>query len=145
MGLRAAARIGRTGLSMAKTLDGETLIKTLPPVRGRLEAMASLADLTWFRAGGPAEVLFTPADEADLAAFLKALPPGIPVYVIGVGSNLLVRDGGVPGVVVRLGKGFSDIKVEDGQKIRTGTAVPDVRVARFAADNFGYNTVTLER
>ncbi len=121
---------------MAKTLDGETLIKTLPPVRGRLEAMASLADLTWFRAGGPAEVLFTPADEADLAAFLKALPRGIPVYVIGVGSNLLVRDGGVPGVVVRLGKGFSDVKVEDGQKIRTGTAVPDVRVARFAADNF---------
>jgi UDP-N-acetylmuramate dehydrogenase len=121
---------------MAQKLDGESLIKTLPPVRGRLEAMASLADLTWFRAGGPAEVLFTPADEADLASFLKALPAKVPVYVIGVGSNLLVRDGGVPGIVVRLGKGFSDVKVEGGHKICTGTAVPDVRVARFAADNF---------
>jgi UDP-N-acetylmuramate dehydrogenase len=121
---------------MAQKLDGENLIKILPAVRGRLEAMASLADLTWFRAGGPAEVLFTPADETDLAYFLKSLPAKIPVYVIGVGSNLLVRDGGVPGVVVRLGKGFSDVKVEDDHKIRTGTAVPDVRVARFAADNF---------
>ncbi len=121
---------------MTHKLDGESLLKTLPPVRGRLEAMASLADLTWFRAGGPAEVLFTPADEADLASFLKALPAKIPVYVIGVGSNLLVRDGGVPGIVVRLGKGFSDVKLEDGHRIRTGTAVPDVRVARFAADNF---------
>ena len=121
---------------MTHKLDGESLLKTLPPVRGRLEAMASLADLTWFRAGGPAEVLFTPVDEADLASFLKALPAKIPVYVIGVGSNLLVRDGGVPGIVVRLGKGFSDVKLEDGHRIRTGTAVPDVRVARFAADNF---------
>jgi UDP-N-acetylmuramate dehydrogenase len=121
---------------MTQTLDGESLIKTLPTVRGRLEAMASLADLTWFRAGGPAEVLFTPADEADLSSFLKALPTKVPVYVIGVGSNLLVRDGGVPGVVVRLGKGFSDVKVEADHKIRAGTAVPDVRVARFAADNF---------
>jgi UDP-N-acetylmuramate dehydrogenase len=121
---------------MAKTLDGESLIKTLPTVRGRLEAMAPLADVTWFRVGGPAEVLFTPADEADLAAFLKLLPLSVPVYVIGVGSNLLVRDGGIPGIVVRLGKGFSDVKVEDASKIRTGTAVPDVRVARFAADNF---------
>jgi UDP-N-acetylmuramate dehydrogenase len=121
---------------MAQKLDGESLIKNLPTVRGRLEAMAPLADLTWFRAGGPAEILFTPADEADLTSFLKALPAKVPVYVIGVGSNLLVRDGGVPGVVVRLGKGFSDVKVEDGHKIRSGTAVPDVRVARFAADNF---------
>jgi UDP-N-acetylmuramate dehydrogenase len=121
---------------MPEKLDGESLIKTLPTVRGRLEAMASLADLTWFRAGGPAEVLFTPADETDLVAFLKALPVKVPVYVIGVGSNLLVRDGGVPGVVVRVGKGFSDVKVEAEHKIRTGTAVPDVRVARFAADNF---------
>jgi UDP-N-acetylmuramate dehydrogenase len=121
---------------MAKTLDGESLIKTLPTVRGRLEAMAPLADVTWFRVGGPAEVLFTPADEADLAALVKLLPLSVPVYVIGVGSNLLVRDGGIPGIVVRLGKGFSDVKVEDASKIRTGTAVPDVRVARFAADNF---------
>ena len=111
-------------------LDGETLAKRLPAVRGRLEANAPLADLTWFRAGGAAEVLFTPLDEADLADFLRAAPKDIPVYVIGVGSNLLVRDGGVPGVVIRLGRGFSDIKVEADNRVRVGTAVLDVRVAR---------------
>ena len=116
-------------------LDGEALLKRLPAVRGRLEANAPLADLTWFRVGGPAEVLFAPADEADLAEFLRAMPTDVPVYVIGVGSNLLVRDGGVPGVVIRLGRGFSDIKIEQDHRIRVGTAVPDVRVARFAYDN----------
>jgi UDP-N-acetylmuramate dehydrogenase len=80
--------------------------------------------------------LFTPQDEADLADFMTATPKDIPVYVIGVGSNLLVRDGGMPGVVIRLGRGFSDIKVEADSRIRVGTAVPDVRVARFAHDNF---------
>ena len=93
-------------------LDGEALVKRLPAVRGRLEANAPLADLTWFRVGGLAEVLFTPLDEADLADFMRATPKDIPVYVIGVGSNLLVRDGGVPGVVIRLGRGFSEIKLE---------------------------------
>jgi UDP-N-acetylmuramate dehydrogenase len=116
-------------------IDGAALLKSLPAVRGRLEANAPLADLTWFRVGGPAEILFTPADEEDLASFLKAKPRQVPVYVIGVGSNLLVRDGGVPGVVIRLGRGFGDVKLEDGHCIRTGTAVPDVRVARYAADN----------
>jgi UDP-N-acetylmuramate dehydrogenase len=116
-------------------LDGEALLKRLPPVRGRLEPKAPLADLTWFRAGGPAEVLFTPADEADLAQFLKATSLDVPVYVIGVGSNVLVRDGGVPGVVIRMGRGFSDITLEEGYRVRTGVAVPDVRVAKFAADN----------
>ncbi len=111
-----------------------SLLEHLPPVRGRLEANAPLADLTWFRVGGPAEVLFTPADEDDLAAFLKNTPGDIPVHVIGVGSNLLVRDGGVPGVVIRLGRGFSDIKLEEGARIRVGAAVPDVRVARFAQE-----------
>lgn len=116
-------------------IDGVALLEKLPAVRGRLEANAPLADLTWFRVGGPAEVLFTPADEADLAAFLKATPLSVPVYVIGVGSNLLVRDGGMPGVVIRLGRGFGELKIEEGHRVRTGTAVPDVRVARFAADN----------
>ena len=115
-------------------LDGDALLKRLPQARGRLEANAPLADLTWFRAGGPAEVLFAPADEADLAAFLKDTPKDIPVYVIGVGSNLLVRDGGVPGVVIRLGKGFADITEEPGHRVRAGTAALDVRVARFALE-----------
>jgi len=116
-------------------LDGEALVKRLPAVRGRLEANAPLADLTWFRAGGIAEVLFTPLDEADLAAFLRDTPKEIPTYVIGVGSNLLVRDGGVPGVVIRLGRGFSNIKIGSDSRVRVGAAVLDVRVARFAYDN----------
>ena len=116
-------------------LHGEALLKRLPAVRGRLESNAPLADLTWFRAGGAAEVLFTPLDGADLAEFLSATPTDIPVYVIGVGSNLLVRDGGVPGVVIRLGRGFSDIKMEPEYRVRVGSAVLDVRVARFAHDN----------
>jgi len=116
-------------------LDGEALVKRLPAVRGRLEANAPLADLTWFRAGGAAEVLFTPLDEIDLADFLRAMPKDIPVYAIGVGSNLLVRDGGVPGVVIRLGRGFSEIKAKADSRLRVGTAVLDVRVARFAYDN----------
>ena len=115
-------------------LDGKALLQRLPPSRGRLEANAPLADLTWFRVGGEAEVLFTPADEADLAAFLKATPAGIPVMVIGVGSNLLVRDGGVAGVVIRLGRGFADVTAEDGQRIRAGAAALDVRVARYAQE-----------
>ncbi|MBK1865457.1 UDP-N-acetylmuramate dehydrogenase [Aestuariivirga sp. YIM B02566] len=119
---------------MAK-LDGEKLLARLPKPRGRIEANAPLADLTWFRVGGPAEVLFTPADEDDLASMLKATPAEVPVYVIGVGSNLLVRDGGVPGMVIRLGKGFAETTLEPGHRIRTGTAVPDVRVARFALDH----------
>ena len=110
------------------------LMRRLPPVRGRLEANAALADLSWFRVGGAAEVLFTPTDEADLAAFLKATPVDIPVTVIGVGSNLLVRDGGVAGVVIRLGRGFAEVTAEDGYRVRAGAAALDVRVARFAQE-----------
>lgn len=106
----------------------------MPGLRGRLVANAPLADITWFRVGGPAQVLFTPADEADLAYFLKHKPRDMPVYVIGLGSNLLVRDGGVSGVVIRLGRGFGEIKVEEGGLLRAGTAVPDVKVARAAAE-----------
>ena len=111
-----------------------SLQRDLPNLRGRLTEGAKLADITWFRVGGPAEVLFTPADEADLAYFLQRLPLRTPVFVIGLGSNLLVRDGGVPGVVVRLGRGFGEITLEDGHRLRAGAAVPDVKVARAAAD-----------
>ncbi|WGD28773.1 UDP-N-acetylmuramate dehydrogenase [Ancylobacter sp. WKF20] len=106
----------------------------LPELRGRLIANQPLAELIWFRVGGPAQILFTPADEADLAYFLANLPADIPVTVIGLGSNLIVRDGGVAGVIIRLGRGFNEITVEDGHRVRAGTAVPDVKLARAAAD-----------
>jgi len=106
-----------------------------PELRGRLLANQDLAGVTWFRVGGPAQVLFTPADEEDLAYFLSKLPADIPVTVIGLGSNLIVRDGGIPGVVIRLGgKGFAEISVEPDDRLRAGTAAPDVKVARAAAD-----------
>jgi UDP-N-acetylmuramate dehydrogenase len=106
----------------------------MPQLRGRVIANATLADITWFRVGGPAQVLFTPADEPDLAYFLRQLPREVPVVVIGLGSNLLVRDGGVPGVVVRLGRGFSRVEVEPGHRLRAGAVVPDAKLARAAAD-----------
>ena len=109
------------------------LMAQMPKLRGRLLANQPLADLTWFRVGGPAQALFMPEDEADLADFLSQLSAEIPVTVIGLGSNLIVRDGGIPGVVVRLGRGFSEVVVE-GERIRAGTAVPDVKIARAAAD-----------
>jgi UDP-N-acetylmuramate dehydrogenase len=109
------------------------LKEQLPKLRGRLLADQSLAELTWFRVGGPAQVLFMPEDEADLCYFLANLPAENPVTVIGLGSNLIVRDGGVPGVVVRLGRGFGDIAI-DGLEVRAGAAVPDVRVARAAQE-----------
>jgi UDP-N-acetylmuramate dehydrogenase len=112
----------------------ELIRERAPNLKGRLVAQAPLADITWFRVGGPAEVLFMPADEADLANFLQALPPDTPVTTIGLGSNLLVRDGGIPGVVIRLGRGFNAAMVEDGTRLRVGTALPDVKVARAAAD-----------
>jgi UDP-N-acetylmuramate dehydrogenase len=118
---------------MARDLLTE-LNAALPELRGKLKSGAMLADLTWFRVGGPAEILYSPADEADLAYVVKTIPQDIPVTVIGLGSNLLVRDGGIEGVVIRLGKGFGDIEVEDGQRLRAGAAVPDVKVARAAAD-----------
>jgi UDP-N-acetylmuramate dehydrogenase len=105
----------------------------LPQLRGRLLPNEPLAPLTWFRVGGPAQLLFMPEDEADLSYFLSMLSADTPVVVIGLGSNLIVRDGGVPGVVIRLGRGFSEIKVE-GERIRAGAAVPDARVARAAQE-----------
>ena len=106
----------------------------LPELRGRLLANQPLAEFTWFRVGGPAQVFFMPEDEDDLAYFLRNLPADIPVHVIGAASNLIVRDGGVPGVVIRLGRGFNAIAVEDGFRLRAGTAMLDVMVARAARD-----------
>ncbi|MGD0418734.1 MAG: UDP-N-acetylmuramate dehydrogenase [Xanthobacteraceae bacterium] len=102
-------------------------------LRGRLIANQPLAELTWFRVGGPAQILFMPEDEDDLAYMLAHLPAEIPVTVMGLGSNLIVRDGGVPGVVIRLGRGFGEIAIED-VRVRAGAALPDVKVARTAQE-----------
>jgi UDP-N-acetylmuramate dehydrogenase len=107
----------------------ERLIERLPSVRGRLTENAPLAAITWFRVGGPAEVMFRPADIDDLAGFLAAKPKDVPVTVIGVASNLLVRDGGVDGVVIRLGRGFVNIRVEDTE-VEAGAGALDLTVAR---------------
>lgn len=106
----------------------------LPPVRGKLEASVTLAPFTWFRVGGPAEVLFQPADEADLADFLRLCPADIPILAVGVGSNLIVRDGGVPGVVIRLSpRGFGQIST-NGLQVTAGAACLDASVAKKAAE-----------
>ena len=110
-----------------------TVRKAMPDVRGRLLANQPLAELTWFRVGGPAQLLFMPEDEADLAYVLANLSSDVAVTVVGLGSNLIVRDGGVPGIVIRLGRGFSDIAI-DGTRLTAGAAVPDVKVARAAAE-----------
>jgi UDP-N-acetylmuramate dehydrogenase len=105
----------------------------LPPVRGTVVREAPLKELVWFRAGGPAEVLFRPADVEDLAGFLAARPAGLGVQVIGVGSNLLIRDGGFPGAVIRLPAGFGKVEI-DGTRLRAGAAALDANVAKAAAD-----------
>lgn len=106
----------------------KSLLERLPAVRGRLSEGASLAKVTWFRVGGPAEVLFKPADVADLQSFLAGCPEDVPVTVLGVGSNLLVRDGGIPGVVIRLGRAFAEIRTE-GTHVFAGAASLDLNVA----------------
>jgi UDP-N-acetylmuramate dehydrogenase len=108
------------------------LVESLPPLRGRIQLDAPLAPFTWFRAGGHAEVLVRPADADDLAAFLQALPNEVPVQVIGACSNLIVRDGGLPGVTIRLARGFSSISSDAGGLI-AGAAALDVTVAEHAA------------
>jgi UDP-N-acetylmuramate dehydrogenase len=118
---------------MTAHASSSSLVDRLPRVRGSYETMVDLGRMTWFRVGGPAEVLFTPADVADLSAFLKAKPTDVPVTVIGLGSNLLVRDGGVPGVVIRLGKAFNTIET-DGLTLRCGAAAVDANIATAARD-----------
>ena len=110
-----------------------TWIDDLPPVRGRLMKGAGLAPFTWFRVGGPADVVFLPEDVSDLQDFLRALDPEIPVLTIGVGSNLLVRDGGIDGVVIRLGKAFANIEPRAGATIFAAAAALDAQVAKAAA------------
>ena len=104
-----------------------------PTPRGPLTPNRPLADLTWLRVGGPADWLFQPADEADLATFLGALDPSVPVFPIGVGSNVIVRDGGIRGVVIRLGRGFNAVTL-DGPMVTAGAAALDAQVARQAAE-----------
>ena len=106
---------------------------TLPPVRGTLTPHRPLADLTWLRVGGPADWLFQPADEDDLATFLTNLDPAIPVFPMGVGSNLIVRDGGIRAAVIRLGRGFNAITV-DGNRVTAGAAALDAHVAKRAGE-----------
>lgn len=110
------------------------LFDRLPPARGEIVGNAPLAALTWFRTGGNAEILFRPADEEDLASFLGALDAGVPVTAIGLGANLLVRDGGVPGVVVVLGKAFGAIAFEEAGVVRAGAGAPGAAVARACRD-----------
>ena len=123
---------------VARNRHGEAadaLARRLPKLRGRIAANQPLAPFTWFRVGGRAELLFSPADEEDLAYFLANLPVEIPVTTIGLGSNLIVRDGGVPGVVIRLGgRAFGEVRAEPDCRLRAGAAVPDMKLARAAAD-----------
>ncbi|MEN8981972.1 MAG: UDP-N-acetylmuramate dehydrogenase, partial [Planktotalea arctica] len=102
-------------------------------IRGKITMDRPLADLTWLRVGGPAEMFFQPADKDDLQSFLKALPLDTPVFAMGVGSNLIVRDGGLKGAVIRMGRGFNHIEVQ-GDTLRVGAAALDSHVARKAAD-----------
>jgi UDP-N-acetylmuramate dehydrogenase len=120
-------------------IKGEALLARLGDrlagIRGRITPNAEMDKITWFRAGGPAEVLFQPADEDDLAAFLKAVPEDVPLTIVGIGSNLLVREGGIPGFVIRLSaKGFGEAEVVSPTRIKAGAACPDKRVAALAYD-----------
>jgi len=115
-------------------MSAAALKPTLPALAGTLEANGALADFTWFRTGGPAEWLARPHDVADLSRFLGALDPAVPVMAVGVGSNLIVRDGGVGGVVVRLPKAFAAVTVEPGNRIRAGAAAMGITIASKARD-----------
>lgn len=120
----------QSGEALLKKLDGR-----FSGVRGKMMPDAGMDKITWFRVGGPAQVLFQPVDEEDLSVFLEALPEEIPVMVVGIGSNLLVRDGGIPGFVVRLSaRGFGEVEQVSETELRAGTAVPDKRVAAAALD-----------
>jgi UDP-N-acetylmuramate dehydrogenase len=120
---------GRPAIFPAITAE---LAARMPDLRGALSSHAPLAPLSWFKTGGPAQVFFEPENESDLAYFLSRLDSAIPVLVLGAGSNILLRDGGVEGVVIRLGKGFQGVEI-DGLTLRAGAGVPDVKLASAAA------------
>jgi UDP-N-acetylmuramate dehydrogenase len=135
----SAVKDDATGEIITREGDWPDLIPQLAPwiseVRGKLIPNQPLSEISWFRVGGPAQLFYQPADEADLSFVLRNLPADIKVTVIGLGSNLLIRDGGIDGVVIRLSaKGFGAIEVLDGFRIRAGTALPDVKVATAAAE-----------
>jgi UDP-N-acetylmuramate dehydrogenase len=115
--------------------ESKSWISELPPVRGRMLYGEAMAPFTWFRVGGPADVIFLPEDAADLCDFLKQLDPGVPVMAVGVGSNLLVRDGGVEGVVIRLGKNFAGVEPRGDARLWAGAAALDANVAKVAAQS----------
>lgn len=121
------------GFTLGAAKGRSAVMMTMPQTRGALTPDRPLADLTWLRVGGPADWLFQPADLDDLAGFLAGLDPSLPVFPMGVGSNLIVRDGGVHAVVIRLGRGFNSIRVE-GSRVIAGAAALDAHVARRAAE-----------
>src|SRR6478735_1439705 len=136
MGLCAAQGTWRDALMMRGQDLIDRLGDRLSGLRGRITPNAEMDKITWFRAGGLAEALFQPADEEDLAAFLKAVPNEIPITIVGIGSNLLVREGGIPGFVVRLSaKGFGEAEVIAPTRVRAGAATPDKRVAALAQEH----------
>ncbi len=122
------------GQTVGMAGDGHDGPHALPPVRGKLVADAPLDKLVWFKSGGAADWLFEPADLDDLTAFMAALPEGTPVMALGLGSNLIIRDGGVPGVVVRLGKAFARVEVRDDCVLECGGGAPGILVASTARD-----------
>ena len=134
MGGGASGTIGGAEIMSFPDISAD-LAALMPDLRGRISANQPLAPFTWFKVGGPAQILFTPADEADLSYFLKNLPVDIPVLQIGLGSNLIVRDGGVPGVTIRLGgRAFGEVEFLDDARVRVGTAMPDQIFAKRVAD-----------
>src|SRR5262249_5762371 len=123
---------GAPAMTRTHQQPGQEFLARLPAVRGRLALNAPIGPLTWFRVGGPAQILFRPADLDDLSAFLAGKPADMPVVAIGVGSNLLVRDGGIPGITVRLGRGFATAAVA-GDELSVGAGALDLTVAETAA------------
>jgi UDP-N-acetylmuramate dehydrogenase len=120
-------------MNAASAID-QTNLPALPPLRGSVEPGGSLADFIWFRTGGRAEWLVRPVDVTDLSQFLRALDPEVPLFPVGVGSNLIVRDGGVPGVTIRLPKSFAKVTIEQGNRVRAGAAAMGITVASAARD-----------